>query len=148
MKATLLPLLTFGPFLILTLRQRPARPAFWFLAAGTVVACASYFGAIGGAEGLVHARAGGRYIFVPQALFSLSVLALAATASGWTARTAWIAAGWLVVLGGTEFTRPWPFIATGPSWRAEVATWHRDPAYALHVWPETWARVALPPNAR
>ena len=144
LKATLLPILVFGPFLVLTLRHRQSRPAFWLLAGGGIVACASYFGAIGGAEGLIHARAGGRYIFVPQALFSLSILALASTAPRRVALGAWGAVLWLLVLGGIEYGHPWAFIADGPSWRHQVALWHVDPTYRLHVWPGSWATVSLP----
>jgi hypothetical protein len=142
--ATALPVLVFGPFLVVTLWRRRTLPAFWLLAAGGLFACASYFGAIGGAEGLIHARAGGRYIFVPQALFSLAVLALAATGPRWTARGAAAVVLWLLVLGGAEFAHPWPFIGHGPSWRDEVAAWQADPAHELHVWPASWAPVSLP----
>lgn len=144
LKATLLPILVFGPFLLLTLRHRVSRPAFWLLAGGGIVACASYFGAIGGAEGLIHARAGGRYIFVPQALFSLSILALAATAPRWIALGAAAAVLWLLALGGVEYVHPWAFIGHGPPWRHEAALWQADPAYQPHVWPESWATVSLP----
>jgi hypothetical protein len=142
--ATVLPVLVFVPVLAATLWRWRMSPAFWLLAAGGSFACISYFGAIGGAEGLVHARAGGRYIFVPQALFSLCVLALAAGAERWIARAATVAVLWLLVLGGIEFVRPWPFIGHGPSWRREVAIWQADPAYTPHVWPYSWAPVSLP----
>ena len=59
--ATMLPVLTFGPLLLLTFRCDDGRPAFWLLAGGGMIACVSYFGAIGGAEVLIHARAGGRH---------------------------------------------------------------------------------------
>ncbi len=142
--ATALPVLVFGPYLVLTLWRRQTRPAFWLLLAGGLIGCASYFGALGGAEGLIHARAGGRYIFVPQALFSLSILALAATSTGWARRGAWVVVAWLLVLGGAEYVQPWPFIAHGPSWRAEVAKWEADPSYRLHVWSADWTPVSLP----
>jgi hypothetical protein len=142
--ATVLPLLVFGPYFVLTLWRRQTRPAFWLLLAGGLVGCASYFGALGGAEGLIHARAGGRYIFVPQALMSLSILALAATATGWVRRGAWLAVAWLLLLGGVEYFHPWAFIAHGPSWRAEVAKWEADPTYRLHVWYASWTPVSLP----
>ncbi len=144
LKATLLPILVFGPFLALTLRHRDRHPAFWLLAGGGIIACASYFGAIGGAEGLIHARAGGRYIFVPQALFSLSILALAATAPRSVALGAWAAVLWLLILGGIEYVHPWTFIADGPPWRHQIALWQADPSYQPHVWPYSWATISLP----
>ena len=147
LKATLLPIPIFGAFLILCLRRRRRQPAFWFLAAGGIIACASYFGALGGAEELIDARVGGRYIFVPQALFSLAILALAATASGWTSRGAALAVCWLLLLGGLEYLHPWDLIADGPSWRQEVAQWQRNQAYTLQAWPGFCARVELPIEA-
>lgn len=146
LKATLLPLIIFGPLLLLTLARKEHRPAFWFLIAGGFLACVSYFGAIGGAEGLIHARAGGRYIFVPQALFSLSLLALASTGKS-LVKFAWIPVVWLIILGGSEYVKPWDVIADGPPWRHEVAIWQKDPSYQLHVWYADWTRVVLPENA-
>jgi len=143
LKATVLPLIVFGPYLLLTLWRRAHWPALWLLLAGGLIACASYFGAIGGAEGLIHARAGGRYSFVPQALFSLSILAIAATGKGYV-RLAWIAVVWLIVLGGSEYVHPWSVISDGPSWRHEVKLWRADPSYQLNVWYSGWTKVELP----
>jgi hypothetical protein len=142
--STVLPFVVFLPWLAATLWRRRRHAAFWFLAAGGLLACASYFGALGGALPLIDARAGGRYIFVPQAMFSLSLLCLAATAERWTRRIAWLLVAWVLVLGGIEYVQPWPFIANGPPWRHEVAMWQADPSYRPHVWPEYWHGVVIP----
>ncbi len=144
LKATQLPILVFGALLASTLRRRESRPAFWLLTGSGMVACVSYFGAIGGAEGLIDPRLGGRYVFVPQALLSLSILALASTAPRWTSRGATAAVLWLLAVGGDAYRHPWGFIADGPSWRRQVALWHGDPTHGLRVWPEPWPAFPLP----
>ena len=143
-QATLLPVLTFGMLAAATLWQRHARPARWFLCAAAIVATASYFGAVGGAATLIDARNSGRYTFVPQALFSLTLLALAATSQGWTARASWPAVVWLLVVGSWEYAHPWPLISDGPAWREEVALWRADPTHALKIWPGGWSITLAP----
>jgi hypothetical protein len=147
LKATLLPILVFGPLLVLSLLHRRTGPAFWFLTAGGLVACASYYGAIAGAETLIDARNGGRYVFVPQALFSLALLALAVNATVPVLRLLWVPVIWLLCVGGYEFVHPWQFVAHGPPWRDEVDRWEQDPSYKLHVWYGSWTPVSLPASA-
>ena len=136
--AVALPILVFVPFGLATLWWRRARPAAWLLAAGVLVAGASYFGAIGNAADLINPRAGERYAFAPQALFGLAALALGLTATGLVARLALLAALWLVVAGAIAFFQPWSMISDGPSWRREVAIWRTDHAHLLQSWPGGW----------
>jgi hypothetical protein len=145
LRATLLPILVFAPFLLATLWERRRRPAFWLLAAGGLLACAMYFGVIGGAVSLIVGKGGDRYIFAPQALFALSALALAATAQRWTRLLAGIAVLWLLAVGGVAYFTPWSVIADGPPWRREVAAWQADPSHKLRLWPDSpnW-NVSLP----
>jgi hypothetical protein len=145
LRATLLPILVFVPFLFAALWCRRDRAAFWLLAAGGLLAGASYFGAIRGATTLIDAHLGGRYIFSPQALFNLSVLALAATAPRWIATTAWGVVLWLLIVGAVEFFHPWNFISDGPPWRPEVAAWQANSSHKMLLWPQGWT---LPLEAR
>ena len=143
-QATLLPIAAFGALATTVLWHRGARPALWLLCAGVIIAGASYFGAIGGAFTLIDARTGARYSFAPQALFSLTLLALAATTQHWTARLSWLAVVWLLVVGAWEYTQPWPPIDHGPAWRSEVALWRADPTHALKIWPRGWSVMLAP----
>ena len=141
---TVLPILVFVPFGWATLRRRSQYPAFWLLASGILIGTAGYYGAIGGATGLFDVHFGERYVYVPQALFGLAALILAATATGWTARIASVAVIWLIVVGAMDFERPWKPASDGPSWRAEVAAWKRDPTHMLRLWPDGWSMTLEP----
>lgn len=133
-----LPALVFLPFLVATLLRRRSMAAFWLLFAGLLLAATSYFGAIGGLAGLLEPHLGERYSFVPQALFGLAALVLAATASKRVAAFCWAVVAWLVVLGAYGYFQPWSFVADGPSWRPQVAQWQADPAHPLLIWPKGW----------
>jgi pilus assembly protein TadC len=89
--------------------------------------------------------AGERYIFAPQALFALSVLALAATSGRFVSLAAWAAVAWLLVGGAAGYFYPVADTRDGPSWRGEVAAWKVNPAYRLFLWPPNW-RVQLVPH--
>lgn len=141
---TVLPILVFVPFGWAMLRQRATYPAFWLLASGMLVGIAGYYGAIGGSIMLIDVHSGERYVYVPQVLFSLAALILAATATGWTARIAWVAVVWLILIGAVEFEQPWKMASDGPSWRAEVAAWHHDPTHVLRLWPDGWTMTLEP----
>jgi hypothetical protein len=117
---------------------RRRSPAVWFFAGFVLVASVTYFGALGHRDMLLMIKVDGRYIYVPQALLSLSVLALAACLSGWRAALAWGVVAWLIVVGAVEYTRPWSYISDGPAWRSEVAKWRADPEYMMKIWPEGW----------
>ncbi|NPD68361.1 hypothetical protein HN018_08860 [Lichenicola cladoniae] len=144
--AVLLPLLLFVPFSIATLGTRRTRPAFWLLAAGGFTALASYFGAIGGTIALIDVHFGERYVFVPQALFSLAFLAFAATGNAKLAGIARVAVLWLIVVGATNFFWTWPLISNGPSWRSEISKWQSDPTRFIELWPDGWTMTLEAPR--
>jgi len=143
--AVVLPAVVFGPAVAAMLWPGRPRAALWLMAAGLVAACASYFGARGGAATLISVYAGERYTFAPQALFALSVLALAATSCRLVSLAAWAAVAWLLTVGVPGYFHPVPNTQDGPSWRAEVAIWKADPAYRLFLWPPNW-RAQLNPQ--
>lgn len=147
--AVLLPLLVFVPFFVATLCNHRSRPAFWLLAAGGVTALASYFGAIGGTVALIDVHFGERYVFVPQALFGLAVLAFAATSNVGLARIAWAVVLWLLLVGAVNFFTTWPLVNDGPSWRSEIRKWQRDPTHLIELWPNGWTmRLEAPHNSK
>jgi hypothetical protein len=144
--AIILPIPVAAALIAVSLRQRAARPAFWFLCAGGMIAVASYFGAIGGVPSLLHhVRGQERYVVVPQSLFYLAVLVLATTASGWRRRLGWAVVFWLLCLGAYAFVTPLENVTRGPSWRDEVALWRADPSHVLQIWPVGWS-MKLPPQ--
>ena len=143
--AVLLPVMVFVPFAVLLLRQvKRAAAASWLLAAAALTALAAYYGAIGGTAILIGAQSGERYIFVPQALLGLAILAFAATASGRVARAAWVAVVWLIVIGANTYTATLPDIRNGPAWRDEVRAWQRDPSRPIRIWPDGWTVTLAP----
>ena len=143
--AMLLPGAVFVPLSVLLWRIPRAAASRWLLAAAGLTGLAAYYGAIGGADILIGAQSGERYVFVPQALLGLAILALAATASGTTARVASIVVVWLIVVGSATFVATLRDTRNGPSWRSEVRVWQRDPSHVLRIWPDGWT-VTLPPR--
>lgn len=141
--AVLIPVVIFGALLVATLRAGIRGPAVWLLAAGVLTAGASYFGALGGGVPMIDARVGERYAYVPQALFALSIAALAATSGRNISKLAWAACVWLLLIGAQAFFFPLPMVADGPAWRPEVAAWQADPNHALHIWPTVWPPMRL-----
>lgn len=145
--ATILPMLA-GGMLALMVAARPApRPAFWLLAAALLIAVLSYFGAIGQATSLIDIHLGERYAFVPEALFSLGLLAITATTWRPLALLGWIAITWQITVGVQQFTHPWSLTSDGPSWRPQVASHWLHPEQPLNLWPDGWT-VMLEPTAR
>ena len=141
--AVLLPVAVFVPTAALALRATRAA-ARWLLAAAGFVALAAYYGAIGGTDILIGAQSGERYVFVPQALLSLAILAFAATAAPQgAARAASVLVLWLIVVGAGTYVQTLSGIRNGPAWRDEVRAWQRDPSHALRIWPDGWT-VTLP----
>ena len=141
----ILPLGVIGSLAAVTLSRRREHPAFWFLAAGLLVAAASYFGAIGRLAQMIHPSFGERYTYVPQALFSLTALTLAANSVRRMAFYSWTAVVWLLVIGANEFCRPWwPEASDGPPWRHEVSAWRADPSHILRIWPVGWTMTLAP----
>ena len=133
------PVLLFGALALAALRTGGLRaPGLWLLAAGLASLAAGFFGALGGAIQLLDAHLGGRYIYVPQALLSLSLLSVATTAA-WPVRV--VAAPlivWLLVMGAYSYPNTWSVIAHGPAWRPGVAAWRADPSRPVPIWPEGW----------
>jgi len=149
MTGILVPIAVFSVLAIAARRGGFRSPSVWFLLGAGAMAFTGYFGAVDGGLNLIDARYGERYAYVPQALLSLSILALAATRTGWQKALAWGTAAWLIVVGGTEFFRTWDLLADGPAWRAEVAAWKADRNYALRVWSAgSEIRVTLPKRPR
>ncbi len=144
--ATILPILV-GGMLALMVAARPApRPAFWLLAAALLIAVLSYFGAIGQATSLIDVRLGERYAFVPEALFSLALLALTVTTWRPLALLGWIAIAWQLTIGAQQFAHPWTLTSDGSAWRPQVAGWRLHPGQPLNLWPDGWT-VTLEPTA-
>ena len=133
-----LPVIAFGLLLFITLHRRRARPAFWLLAGGGAIGAFTYLGAIGGGGALVDSLSGERYVFVPQTLFGLTLLSLAAVYHGWTQRLCAFAVLWLLAVGAHAYARPWAIQANGPPWRREIALWRVDPSHAIKLWPAGW----------
>ena len=142
--AVLLPVAVFVPLAALTLRATRAAAARWLLAAGAATALAADYGAIGGTAILIGAQSGERYVFVPQALLALAILAVAATASRGIARGASVAVVWLIAVGAGTYGATLREVRNGPAWRDEVRAWQRDPSHALRLWPEGWSVTLAP----
>jgi hypothetical protein len=143
--AAMLPIPVAIAVLAATLRRQAAKAGVWFVLAGAVTAVACYCGAIGGVASLLtDVRGGGRYVFVPQSLFYLTVLALTATASGWARLAGWALVIWLLGVGAYAYVYPFSVMAEGPSWRREVALWQADPKHVLHIWPVGWTMTLAP----
>ncbi|WP_419730666.1 hypothetical protein [Lichenicola sp.] len=142
--AVLLPVALFVPFVVVLLRTRRAAASRWLLAAAVFTAPAAYYGALGGTAMLIGAQSGERYIFVPQALLALAVLALAATSTRRIARAAWSAVVWLMVIGAIMYPETLPLIRNGPAWRDQVRAWQLDPSHRLRIWPDGWTVTLAP----
>ena len=135
--AVLTPAILAASLLAAILRAR-AWTALWLLAGAATMAGAAYVGALDGAVALIDEFAGERYAFVPQSLLAVSFLALAARARGGLRLLSAGLCVWLLVVGQTQFRRPWPAAARGPVWREQVALWRRDPGYVLQIMPLGW----------
>jgi hypothetical protein len=129
------------------LRAPRAVAARWLLAAAVLTGLAAYYGALGGAALLIGAQSSERYVFVPQALIGLAILALAAAAPRDIARAASVAVLWLIVVGTGTYVATLKGIRNGPAWRDEVRAWQRDPSHVIQSWPHGWT-VTLPASRR
>ena len=143
--AIIAPLLVFGVAGAFSLARPERRPAFWFLAAGLLVALVSYFGAIGPPANMIDTQFGERYAFVPEALFGMTLLALAASSTSLASAILWLLVAWKLIVGIGMFDRPWLLVADGPAWRPEVAAWRAHRTVTLGTWPTGW-RLTLPPS--
>ena len=71
----------------------------WLFAAGCCVMVLTYYGSLGTLVDRISVDGGGRYYYVPQAVFGLVVLGLAATCHDIVAKLSWVVVVWLVVVG-------------------------------------------------
>jgi len=119
--------------------RRGDRAALWLYAAACTLAVCSYSFALTMGQPLdLLIWLGGRYVFAPAVLFSLSLLALAATGR---VRHRMIPAGLVVLMlyaGCVDYLRIPPSFTQGADWKHEVAAWRHDPKYKLHMWPLGW----------
>jgi hypothetical protein len=123
------------------LRGRQAASIWLFLAA-CCTGWIGYYGAIGDNRlGMLAIGGNGRYVFLPEVLSSLAMLALAAGSQRperWVARAA---VGWLILIGVLDLRTPDLVMKTGPSWRQEVALWRQDHTHPIAIWPQGWFMV-------
>lgn len=145
--AVLLPIVISVGLLVVSFRAGIRRPPVWLLAGGVLTAGISYYGAIQGGVAMIDVQPGGRYVYAPQALFLLCIVALAATSDRKISILAWSVSVWLLVISASEFFFTWDMIADGPAWRPQVAAWHADPNHVLQIWPSGW-KVRLPPPTK
>lgn len=135
--AVIAPLIA-GPALLAAILVSRAWAALWLLAAAATLAGAAYIGALDGAPALIDEFAGERYAFAPQSLLAITFLALTMAARGGLRLVAAGLCLWLLIVGQTQFRRPWPTVAHGPAWREQVALWRANPDYTLRIMPPGW----------
>ena len=96
---------------------------------------------------------GGRYHFVPNILFFLTLLTVYQTANGkWTRLPSYISSiviSWIIVVGLINYfpeqNRVDHSFTHGTAWKEEVERWREDPEHRLRVWPKGWD-IQLPPR--
>ncbi len=133
----LVSLVIFAGTAALSLRKWREAPT-WLLVPALALAAVSYFGAIGAGPAFLDVAFGERYTFVPQVLIGFSLIAFAATRTGFFSRICGAACVLMIVVGIATFVQFDPLIADGPDWRAEVASWRADPEHRLATWPDGW----------
>ncbi len=133
--AVILPLAVFGGLGAEAAATGIGKPAIWLFLGAAAVSLLSFYGAIGGGLAMVSAYFGERYLFVPQVLLSLGILALLATGPRKRVLVYRLACAWLLLTGIPGYFSPWILIAKGPAWRPQVAAWRADPRTLLHAWP-------------
>jgi len=126
---------------VLALWRSRQRSAIWLFAAACPLAWLGYYGAFANMNLLVVGE-GEHYSFLPVALCSLSLLALAAGSARperWVARAGVFA---VLFVGLLDFADVPAAVGTGsdwmmhgPSWRGEVAAWRRDHDHPIAIWP-------------
>jgi hypothetical protein len=105
----------FGLFVVaLLLRRR--MDLIWLFAAGCCVMVLTYYGSLGSLVDMISVNEGARYYYVPQAVFALVVLGLAATGHDIVAKLSWIVVVWLVVVGMARYFRTLDYVAHDCSW--------------------------------
>jgi hypothetical protein len=136
-RAVAVSMAMFSAVIVALWRAWQAAPIWLFLAA-CLTGWLGYFGAIGNRLDILIIGNGGRYVFLPEVLASLAMLALAGGSlrpERWVARAV---VAWLLVVGIAELGSARVFITTGPDWRREVALWRRDHAHEIAIWPSGW----------
>ncbi len=136
-RAVTVSLTLFAAICAALLRGRQAASIWLFLAA-CCTGWIGYYGAIGDKLLILLVGAGGRYVFLPEVLASLAVLALASASprpERWLARAA---VAWLLVVGVCDLRSVDSFIKTGPEWHQEVAVWRQDHTHPIAIWPGGW----------
>jgi heme exporter protein D len=140
-RAVTVTLVLFAAFCAALLRGRRATPIWLFLAA-CCTGWIGYYGAIGDNRlGMLAIGGNGRYVFLPEVLAALAMLALAAQSprpERWVARAA---VGWLILIGVLDLRTPDLVMKTGSSWRQEVALWRQDHTHPIAIWPQGWFMI-------
>jgi hypothetical protein len=136
-RAVTVSLTLFAVVCAAMVRGRQA-PSIWLFLAACLTGWIGYYGAIGDRRLMLLIGAGGRYVFLPEVLASLAMLALASASmrpERWLAR----ASVAVLVLVGIQDLRAYDkFIKTGPNWQQEVALWRHDHAHPIATWPTGW----------
>ena len=122
------------------------RASLWLYAGGCTLAVCSYSFALTLGQPLnLLIWLGGRYVFAPAVLLSLSLLGLAVS-TRFPARL--LPIGLVVLLlhaGWIDYFHVPVFFAQGADWQHEVTAWRHDPTYKLRIWPHDWS-MDLPPH--
>ncbi len=142
--AIILALAVFGALGAEAIAIGLCRPALWFFLGAAAASTVSFYGAIGGNLAMISAYFGERYVFVPQVLLSLGILALLGTGSPQRAGLYRLATVWLIVIGASGYFFPWSFVAVGPAWRPQIAAWRAHPGVLLYGWPGSTALTLRP----
>lgn len=132
----------------LAIRGSRIPEASWLFAGGLLVMALSYVGALGAHSDLLQVTFGMRYAYVPNALFSLTLLALA-TRPGFVQGAAALLLVWVLAVGGRAYFNTDQFFASGPGWRSVLAAWRADPEHRMQAWPPSsdWlVRLGPPPG--
>jgi hypothetical protein len=129
---------------------RGRRALFWMFMAAVLIAFVSYAASRNGSVDLMIIGAGNRYAFVPEVLFALVLLSVAATGRGWFGRLAQGGVIWLLAVGIAEFHDDSirHFFIHGPQWTDEVVAWRQDPAHVVRIWPNSWTLDLNTPGPR
>jgi hypothetical protein len=132
----LAPVAWFGTLAMLAWRSRDGAIR-WLLAGAVLEIGVGYFGASMplGRQNLLLVYSGMRYYFAPAVLTALTVLGIAVLGATGTRVVAGGLVCWMLLIGLENYQRP---SFDGPSWRAEVAAWRRDPSHPIAVWPADW----------
>jgi hypothetical protein len=99
---------------------------------------------------LYHLTGAIRYYYAPEVFFFLALLLALGGGTRWKAVGRTLGGIWLGValaMGLFNFLRApldWQQMFFGPSWKAQVEQWRKDPSQPLAVWPAPW-HLNLPP---